>query len=56
MTNNLPPGVTNDMIPGNRYEDQEWDNVIDWIITETSITPRDLQCLVAKWEIDHGKL
>lgn len=28
---NLPPGVTEGMIPGNRPEDADWDAVIDWI-------------------------
>ena len=28
---NLPPGVTNNMIPGNRPEDIDWDNFHEWI-------------------------
>lgn len=27
---NLPPGVTESMIPGNRPEDAEWDAFYDW--------------------------
>jgi len=28
---NLPPGVTDNMIPGNRPEDIDWDNFHEWI-------------------------
>ena len=28
---NLPPGVTDNMIPGNRPEDKEWDEFHEWI-------------------------
>jgi len=28
---NLPPGVTEDMLPGNRPEDKEWDGFHEWI-------------------------
>jgi len=28
---NLPPGVTEDMLPGNRPEDIDWDNFHEWI-------------------------
>ena len=31
MPNNLPPGVTDNMIPGNRPEDREWDDFHEWI-------------------------
>jgi hypothetical protein len=31
MSSNLPPGVTESMIPGNRPEDTAWDNTIDAI-------------------------
>ena len=30
---NLPPGVTENMIPGNSPQDMEWDRVIDEMIT-----------------------
>ena len=29
--NNLPPGATDSMIPGNTPEDQEWDRMLDAI-------------------------
>lgn len=29
MSSNLPPGVTESMIPGNRPEDEAWDRLID---------------------------
>ena len=29
MNNNLPPGVTEAMIPGNRPQDIEWEQIID---------------------------
>jgi len=28
----LPPGVTVDMIPGNRPEDEEWEEFNDWLV------------------------
>ena len=28
---NLPPGVTDNMIPGNRPEDIEWEKFHEWI-------------------------
>ena len=31
MLSNLPPGVTEDMLPGNRPEDIDWDNFHEWI-------------------------
>jgi hypothetical protein len=31
MNNNLPPGVTEGMIPGNRPQDIEWEQLIDAI-------------------------
>lgn len=27
---NLPPGVTESMLPGNRPEDAEWDTFAEW--------------------------
>ena len=33
MPSNLPPGVTESMIPGNRPEDLEWEALFDWIDT-----------------------
>jgi len=29
VRSNLPPGVTDSMIPGNRPQDEEWDNLIE---------------------------
>ena len=31
---NLPPGVTESMIPGNRPENQSWDDFIEWVYDE----------------------
>jgi len=31
MSSNLPPGVTEAMIPGNRPEDEEWERLYDYI-------------------------
>jgi hypothetical protein len=33
MSFNLPPGVTENMIPGNRPEDLEWESLFDWMDT-----------------------
>ena len=48
MSGNLPPGVMDSDIPGNRPEDEKWEKVLDWI-AETEITPRILQNLVLGW-------
>ena len=31
MSSNLPPGLTESMIPGNTQADVEWDELIDWL-------------------------
>jgi len=31
MLSNLPDGVTDSMIPGNRPQDVAWDDFIDWL-------------------------
>lgn len=33
MSSNLPPGVTEGMIPGNRPEDADFENMIEWLCT-----------------------
>lgn len=45
---NLPPGVTDDMIPGNRPEDVEWGRLYDFI-EATGIEPKALKGLVTGW-------
>ncbi len=47
-SNNLPPGVTDDMIPGNRPEDEDWDRLYDWI-ADTGISPLTLRGFVVGW-------
>lgn len=32
---NLPPGVTDSMIPGNRPEDEEWDSFLEEVTRDT---------------------
>lgn len=34
MESNLPPGVTEDMIPGNRPEDVRWEKFVDAVFEE----------------------
>ena len=48
MKSNLPPGVMECDIPGNRPEDVEWEQVLDWIC-DTKISARTLQGLVMGW-------
>lgn len=31
MSSNLPPGVTESMIPGNRPEDMAWESFYEWL-------------------------
>lgn len=55
MSSNLPPGVMECDIPGNRPEDAEWDTVLDWICGDTQITAKALQGLVVGWCKRTGK-
>jgi len=48
MLSNLPPGVTEGMIPGNTQEDLDWDELWDWI-ADTPISALALQGLVLGW-------
>jgi len=51
MSSNLPPGVTENMIPGNRPEDEAWDDFhakIDDDCTEMALTPDEAQEI---WEL-----
>ena len=34
MLSNLPPGVTESMIPGNRPEDVRWDKLVEAVFAE----------------------
>lgn len=46
MSSNLPPGVTDSMIPGNRPEDDEWDNAVDVLLEDlckAGIEPKELK-------------
>lgn len=45
---NLPPGVRDCDIPGNRPEDLEWDLLYDWI-GSVDITPWELQNIIVNW-------
>ena len=51
---NLPPGVTEGMIPGNRPIDAAWDAVYDWI-GSVDISPYELQNLVLDWAEKNGR-
>jgi hypothetical protein len=42
MSDNLPPGVTEGMIPGNTPEDAEWDSLYDWI-AELGMEPSEIR-------------
>lgn len=45
MSDNLPPGVNESDIPGNRPEDQEWEDLWLWI-AEQGIGPTELKALI----------
>ena len=47
--NNLPPGVTDADIPGNRPEDREWEEFHEWIdevAAEHGYSPEQLKALI----------
>lgn len=49
-SSNLPPGVTESMIPGNTPEDHEWESMaetIGKIADDNSLTPTDILDIVA---------
>lgn len=46
---NLPPGVTESMILGNRPEDAAFENVIDWIYGIEEIDACILQEIILRW-------
>ena len=55
MDDNLPPGVTTNMIPGNRPEDEQFDRLADWLMEETEtrgMSPGKLHALL-KDALDH---
>ena len=54
MSSNYPPGVTEDMIPGNRPEDLEWDNIWDWLET-VDIEPDEFVTAILSWCVVHGR-
>lgn len=39
---NLPPGVRESDIPGNRPEDMEWERLFEWL-GDTGLTPLDIR-------------
>ena len=46
MSSNLPPGVTDNMLPGNRPEDLQWDEVLEWAaneLSESGLDPDEVQ-------------
>lgn len=48
---NLPPGVTESMIPGNRPEDEEWDHLIDWL-DGLGLSPAEIRARLTEREPD----
>ena len=47
---NLPPGVTEGMIPGNTAEDARWEELIEWMVTNCC----DLSCDEIKERLSFG--
>ena len=39
---NMPPGISEADIPGNRPEDQEWDGLFDWL-ADSGLTPTQIR-------------
>jgi len=51
MRSNLPPGVTEDMIPGNRPEDGEWEEFHEWLedlFIASKISPAEARVAVSQ--------
>jgi hypothetical protein len=44
---NLPPGCSVSDIPGNRPEDQAWEELWDWLM-ETDLSPHEVKAAIIK--------
>ena len=53
---NLPPGCSVSDIPGNRPEDLEWENAIDWIVDEANRMRLSTKELVLAWRLGAAAL
>jgi hypothetical protein len=51
----LPPGVEYDDIPGNRTEDQEWEDLFDWL-AGTGLETDEIRRRVDRGETDPESL
>ena len=49
--NNLPPGVTVNMIPGNRPGDEEWENFIGEVIDELVNSGLTAEQIKRRWRL-----
>ena len=54
MSSNYPPGVTESMIPGNRPEDLEWEEIYDWLV-DVDIEPQELITAIISWCVTHDR-
>jgi len=46
MSSNLPPGITADMLPGNRPEDLDWDVFLEKFCDEIIMSGVDLESVI----------
>lgn len=42
MGSNLPPGVSDSMIPGNTPEDHEWEDLFEWMVDQ-GLDPKSIK-------------
>ena len=47
MSSNLPTGVSENDIPGNRPEDWDWDSILDWL-GNLDISPAELRDILVE--------
>jgi len=53
MSDNLPPGVSSDMIPGNSTEDHHFELVIDWLYL-TGLSAGEIKTAVVEYGQNHN--
>lgn len=51
MSSNLPPGVTDSMLPGNRAEDIAWESFHEWLDDEATANRLSAQDARIVWRL-----
>jgi hypothetical protein len=56
MPGNLPPGVSVSDIPGNRPEDEAWDDLFNWLM-DSGLEPKEIRdYLSIHWKLTNPRI